>query len=143
MKAIIGIIIVGAAALGVLAFRGERAPMADTTESTAKAPVTEQSVKEFAINSFVEMIDGKPRPQLDPKELTVNEGDTVRLRVTVTKGTHDFHIDEFDIHRETPLDQEVVIEFKADKAGEFVYYCNMPGHRAAGHWGTLKVLKAE
>lgn len=143
-KLIIGIIVVISVVAVIFALRGDRTPVADTIETVDKVPAQDMApVKEFSINSFVEMVDGKPKPQFDVKELTVTEGDLIRLKVKVTKGTHDFNIDEFDIHQATPLDQEVVIEFKADKAGEFVYYCNMPGHRTAGHWGTLKVMKAE
>ena len=97
-------------------------------------------VKEFSIKSFTEFVDGKPKPQFDPNQIVVNKGDVVRLKVTVTKGVHNFNIDEYNIHQDTMLNQEATVEFTADKAGEFVYYCSMPGHRQAGHWGTLKVI---
>ena len=97
-------------------------------------------VKEFTMTSFVEMVDGKPKPQYSLKEITVNRGDLVRIKITVTAGTHNFNLDEFNIYAETPLNQEVTVEFTADKAGEFIYYCSIPGHRANGHWGTLKVI---
>lgn len=99
------------------------------------------TVREFTMQSFVEFVDDKPMPQYSLKELTVKKGEKVRLKVTNTKGMHDFNIDELNIHQPTPLNQEVVVEFTADKTGEFVYYCNLPGHRQAGHWGTLKVTE--
>ena len=98
-------------------------------------------VKEFVIESFVNMVDGKPQPRFSPDNLTVNKGDLVRIKITNIKGTHDFKIDEFGVYAETPLDQEVTVEFVADKAGSFEYYCTKPGHRQNGHWGTLKVLE--
>ena len=55
------------------------------------------------------------------------------------KGTHDFKIDEFNVYTETPLNQEAVVEFIADKPGKFEYYCSKTGHRQNGHWGTLIV----
>lgn len=97
-------------------------------------------VKEFEFDSFTEIIDGKYFPQFSTKEITVNKGDLVRLKITVTSGSHDFKIDEFDVYSETPTNETTVIEFVADQEGEFVYYCNKPGHRANGHWGTLKVI---
>lgn len=103
--------------------------------------VSNETVKEFAVQSFVEFMDGKPAPKFAPNKLSVKKGDRVRLRVTVTKGVHDFNIDEYNIHAVTPLDEEITIEFVADKAGDFVYYCNKTGHRAAGHWGTLTVTE--
>lgn len=108
-----------------------------TEEQTVKT--SEAPVKEFVMTSFYEMEDGKPFPQYSVKELRVKKGDRVRIKVTNTKGSHDINIDEFGVKAETPLDQEVTVEFTADKAGEFVYYCSKPGHRQNGHWGTLIV----
>lgn len=102
---------------------------------------TNVAVKEFAIKSFVEFVDGKPMPQYSPTAIALKKGDRVRLKVTVTKGVHDFNIDEYNIHVETPLNEEKIIEFTADKSGEFIYYCNKNGHRAAGHWGTLSITE--
>lgn len=114
-------------------------PSAVIAEPPAPAPA---AVKEFSMDSFYELVDGKPFPQFSVKELTVNEGDTVRITITNTKGVHDFSIDEFNVKAETPIGEPVTVEFTADRAGEFVYYCSKPGHRANGHWGTLKVLPA-
>src|SRR3989338_1552071 len=96
-------------------------------------------VKEFVMESYTEIIDEKYYPKFSPNEITVNKGDTVRIKITNTKGTHDFKIDEFNAYTETPLNEQVAVEFAADKAGSFEYYCTKPGHRANGHWGTLKV----
>lgn len=63
----------------------------------------------------------------------VNLGDTVRFRVTsiddayaagVEKGAkdHAFNIDEYDIQREVPAGQTIVVEFLADKRGTFTFY---------------------
>lgn len=101
----------------------------------------EENIKEFSMTSFVDVIDGKYYPQFSLKEIVVHKGDKVRIKITVTKGNHDFKIDEYGIYANTQLDKEEVVEFTADKAGEFVYYCAKPGHRALGHWGTLKVLE--
>lgn len=74
-------------------------------------------MKEFEMQSFYEIVDGRPKP-------------------------HDFVIDEYKVYAETPLNEEVVVEFVANRAGEFVYYyCAKPGHRQAGQWGTLKVIE--
>lgn len=111
---------------------------AQNNNSNQAAP--EAPVKEFSMTSFYEVVDGQPKPQYSLKEMTVNQGDKVRIKITVTKGAHDFNIDEFNIKAATPLNQEVTVEFTADKAGEFIYYCSVPGHRQNGHWGTFKVL---
>ncbi len=97
-------------------------------------------LKEFSMTSYTDIIDGKYHPNFSVKEITVNKGDRVKIKITEVSGVHNFNIDEYGINVDTPLNQEVVVDFTADKAGEFVYYCSKPGHRQNGHWGTLKVL---
>ncbi|MEK7139606.1 MAG: hypothetical protein AAB817_02805 [Patescibacteria group bacterium] len=111
----------------------------DPTPANNGAAVGE--VKSFTMTSFYELVDGQPKPQFSVREIAVKKGDKVRIVVTNTKGGHDFNLDEFNVHVVTPLNQEVVVEFTADQVGDFVYYCNTPGHRALGHWGTLKVTE--
>lgn len=96
-------------------------------------------IKEFTMTSWYEMKDGKASTNFSLKEIKVKKGDTVRIKVTNTKGSHDFSLDEYSIKKLTPLNQEVTIEFKADKAGSFKYYCSMPSHRQMGQEGTLIV----
>lgn len=92
-------------------------------------------VKEFAMDSY---FDDKG-VWFSVKEIRVNKGDRVRIAVTNIKGTHDFTLDEFGVKQETPLNETTTIEFVADKAGTFEYYCSKPGHRAKGQWGKLMV----
>ena len=101
-------------------------------EDTSNAPVKEFSMTSFYDNTGI---------WFSLKEISVNKGDIVRIKVTNIKGTHDFTLDEYGIKKMTPLNEEVVIEFTADKVGEFIYYCSVPGHRQKGQWGTLKVLE--
>ncbi len=117
--------------------------IAGCTTPTANAPAQTQEnpVKEFTMTAFYEIVDGKPKPQFSLNEIVVKKGETVRLKVTNTRGMHDVTIDEFKVYAELPPNEEVIVEFTADKAGEFVYYCAKPGHRAGGQWGTLKVLE--
>ncbi|MBS3078925.1 hypothetical protein J4218_02285 [Candidatus Pacearchaeota archaeon] len=100
-------------------------------EDTSNAPV-----KEFVMTSFYD----NTGIWFSLKEINVNKGDIVRIKVTNIKGTHDLTLDEYGIKKMTPLNEEVVIEFTADKVGEFIYYCSVPGHRQKGQWGTLKVI---
>lgn len=98
-------------------------------------------VKEFRMESFTNIVDGQFFPQFSIKEITVKKGDLVRLLINTTSGTHNINIDEFSIHEETPAGKITVVEFVADKVGEFEYYCSKPRHRELGHWGTLKVIE--
>jgi len=96
---------------------------------------TNSVVKEFTMTSFY----NNTGIWFSLKEISVNKGDIVKIKVTNIKGTHDFTLDEYGIKKMTPLNEEVVIEFTADKVGEFIYYCSVPGHRQKGQWGTLIV----
>ncbi|MCU0495919.1 MAG: copper-containing nitrite reductase [Anaerolineae bacterium] len=86
-------------------------------------------------------IDGVVNP-----ELVVNQGDTVRL--TVINGDpvlHDLKIDEFGAYTgEMNADEQtVVLEFVASQAGDFEYYCSIPGHRDIGMKGVFRVIASE
>lgn len=123
---ILAVVIVIIAAIAIVALN-----------KTGQAPeATGPAAKEFSMTSFYDSTG----TWFSLKEISVAKGDVVRIKVTNIKGTHDFTLDEYGIKEITPLNQEVAIEFTADKAGEFVYYCSVPGHRQKGQWGTLKVL---
>lgn len=143
MKKIIvwlGVIVVIIILLVVWVNNSKKVVSSDKTENVSGlSSSNNQDVKEFTMTSFVEMVDGQPKPQFSLKEINVKKGDRVRIKITVTSGMHDFKIDEYGVYADTQLGKESVVEFVADKAGEFTYYCTKPGHRQNGHWGTLKV----
>lgn len=143
MKMTNGIIIallLGFLIFGCVSGGTQYAPGPGTASNTTPASgnIT-HPIKEFVVQSYTEIINGTYHPKFSPTELTVNKGDLVRLRINVTSGMHSFKIDEFGVFSETPTNQVTTVEFVADKTGEFVYYCAKPGHRQAGHWGTLRV----
>ena len=82
-------------------------------------------------------IDGQINPNL-----SANVGDTVRIIVINGDPVlHNLNIEDFgqatgDMQTQ---DQQVILEFIADKPGEFVYHCSVPGHHEIGMWGTLTV----
>jgi nitrite reductase (NO-forming) len=80
-------------------------------------------------------IDGQENP-----DLFANEGDTVSITLVIGDGRfHDIVIDEFNAA--TPVfgetGQEETIQFVADQAGTFFYYCSVSGHRQSGMEGQL------
>ena len=148
-KIIITVIIIGVLAVAAVitfnktnqtAENGNTANNAQNNNVAETAPAVaenkESAVKEFTMTAFYD----DTGIWFSLKEISVSKGDIVRMKVTNIKGTHDFTLDEYGIKKMTPLNEEVVIEFTADKAGEFIYYCSVPGHRQKGQWGTLKVL---
>ena len=126
----------------------ETQPAVETKTETETAPVVDiktdvkvevGSVKEFSMTAYYDQALKKALFSLP--EMKVKKGDKVKVKITNTMGMHDFVIDELKVAKELPLNEEVVVEFTADKAGEFVYYCSKPGHKASGQWGTLKVTE--
>ena len=77
-----------------------------------------------------------------PNTMTVKKGDTVRVVFKNVGGFHDFVIDEFDVATaQINGGAEEAVEFVADKAGTFEYYCSVGSHREQGMVGTLTVTE--
>jgi len=58
-----------------------------------------------------------------PETISVNQGDKVVLNVTATDKDHGFGIEALNIDRALPKGKTVVIEFVAEKKGEFTIKC--------------------
>lgn len=78
--------------------------------------------------------------KFDTSEIRVKEGDTVKITFKNAGGTHDFVIDEFDVAaKQASGPSEEVLEFVADKAGTYEFYCSVGKHRAMGMKGKFIV----
>lgn len=78
--------------------------------------------------------------KFNPATLTVNKGDMVKITFVNSGGSHDFTLDEFDVQTKTlNTGQQETVEFMADTAGSFEYYCSVANHRSMGMKGTLIV----
>lgn len=141
LKLGLGALVVVLVALGFYRMQGDTGADMQNASMTPSptASVVSGGVKEFTMTSYYDPVGQKPH--FSVPEIAVKKGDTVRIKVTNTFGMHNFKIDEFNVFANTPLNEEVIVEFVADKTGEFVYYCAMPGHRAAGQFGTLRVTE--
>jgi heme/copper-type cytochrome/quinol oxidase subunit 2 len=89
---------------------------ASEPEAVEQGPATE--VKEFEIIAR--------QFNFEPETIEVNEGDTVRLKMRTIDVAHGFVLDAFDIDERLNPGDEVVVEFIADKTGDFDFYCNVP-----------------
>ncbi len=105
-------------------------PMTTTIITTTQS---NSEVKEFTITA--------KRFDFTPSTITVDKGDQVRLKITSTDVTHGFAIDEYGIDERLPPNQEAVIEFTADKAGAFTFYCSV--FCGSGHSGMNGQLIVE
>ncbi len=84
-------------------------------------------------------IDGKSNPNLE-----VRLGDVVQVILINGEGAeHDITFPDFNATSDHVIGKGAssVIVFRADKEGEFVYYCTLPGHRQAGMEGKILVKK--
>lgn len=69
----------------------------------------------------------------DVKEIKVKKGDTVKIVFNNKEGFHDWVLDEFDAKtKQIKEGESETIEFVADKAGTYEYYCSVGKHRANG-----------
>ncbi len=76
-----------------------------------------------------------------PNTITVNKGDTVKLKITSIQGTHGFMLSEFGINERLVQGNTVDVEFVADKVGTFTFACSVPCGR--GHGGMRGQLVVE
>jgi cytochrome c oxidase subunit II len=70
--------------------------------------------------------------EFSQKEIRVHQGDRVILHVTATDGNHGVGIQGYTESVQVNEGETKTLEFVADKAGNFTYYCNVPcgsGHR--------------
>jgi nitrosocyanin len=105
---------------------------AANTEGASTSAQTQGAVKHFTVtgSSF----------KFAPSTLTVNKGDKVQITFQNSSGIHDFVIDEFNVESTRISEgQTDTVEFTADKAGSFKYYCSVGNHRQMGMEGTLVV----
>lgn len=100
--------------------------------SPSASPSAETGVKEFTIvgSSF----------KFAPSQITVKQGDKVKITLKNTGGTHDLFIDGYKIQTKViNSGAEDTIEFTADKAGTFDFWCTVGNHKAMGMVGKLVV----
>lgn len=83
-------------------------------------------------------IDGKVNPML-----IVHEGETIQINLINGEGAeHDIVVEQYAVRSNRILERGAssTVSFTADKSGEFVYFCSIPGHREAGMEGRIQVI---
>lgn len=95
-------------------------------------PMKADPLKEFAV-------EGK-NFEFSVKEIHVAKGDFVRINFTSTGGTHDLRIDDYEVGTDVVgAGKSSSLEFMAEKAGTFEFYCSVGTHRQMGMVGKLIV----
>ncbi len=65
------------------------------------------------------------RYAFDPPRIEVNQDDLVKIQLYTDDIAHSLTIDDYRIAKRVSPGQPVTFEFRADRAGEFPYYCNL------------------
>jgi nitrite reductase (NO-forming) len=76
--------------------------------------------------------------------LIASAGDSVRIILINGDGMpHDIFLPDIGVQSAMTaiLGEHAIVEFKVSVSGEFVYFCSVPGHRAAGMEGLLVVMQ--
>lgn len=141
-KIIITILIVAVAAFGIIWWVGQgnnSQPQQPQPNGTVNTNGEQEPVEEQPIAADFTLIGTEYA--FDVEEITVNEGDRVRVTF-MNEGSmpHDFVIDEFEARTRILQPGEIdTIEFVADASGTFEYYCSVGTHRELGMVGTIIV----
>ena len=100
-------------------------------------------VKEFSIFGAIrDVTDYRFSDSIPGPNLAVEEGDMVRIVFSVPEKdiAHALAITEFGVGSPTVgAGESTVIEFIADRTGEFHYFCPLPSHRTLGMEGKFVV----
>ncbi|MBI1733924.1 MAG: nitrite reductase, copper-containing [Candidatus Rokubacteria bacterium] len=114
-----------------------KSPAAEYTPTVRFQLKTELAGGKMAFVGVGGPIDGVVNPPL-----RVAEGDVVQVTLVNNDGIeHDVVFPEFNAATDRVFRKGAssVTVFRADKAGEFTYFCALPGHRQAGMEGKLAV----
>lgn len=110
------------------------------TPAMTPAPTPGQGVREFLVTAR--------NFSFSLSEMRVVKGNTVWVTLHSEEGRHDWRIDEFGAGTDRLLGintailqagQQETVQFVADKAGTFEYYCSIGNHREMGMRGNLIV----
>ena len=128
---------------------GDSAGSDDPMESMAGEPGGDDMAHDHGESSPV--VEGARRIEVnatsfafDPDEITVEVDEDVAIVLSSDDLFHDFVVDddEVDVHVAAEKDETAEGGLKAEAAGEYTFYCSVPGHREAGMEGTLIVNAA-
>lgn len=140
-QVIIGILILAVIGVG-LAFattnRSVQQSPSTATQAPANTAAPEPSVPQTDEVRIINIEAGSF--YYKPNEITVKQGEKVRIVMNSVSMMHDFNIDELGV--KMPIIQNGntgTVEFTADRKGSFEYYCSVGQHRANGQVGTIIV----
>jgi cytochrome c oxidase subunit II len=114
-------------ALVLVACSGE-----DTRPAPADGTLAETPTGNAVNGNVVEIAMTAKNWEFEPNVIRVKKGDIVRISVTSEDVAHGVGIEGYTQFVKLEAGETAVLEFTADKAGTFRFYCNVPcgqGHR--------------
>jgi heme/copper-type cytochrome/quinol oxidase subunit 2 len=75
-----------------------------------------------------------------PNTVIVNQGDTVHISLTAVDGNYDFTQPNYGLSLAIAKGQSKVVQFDADTAGKFTFYCASCGGPTKGPTGYIEVV---
>lgn len=155
---IIGAIVVGALLIGGIAYSQlsgsnstedarvteqtqEALPDMTTQTTTETAPAAETASDSPAMAADVKVVEIEGGAfYYKPNEIRVKKGEKVKVVMKSVDMMHDFVIDELGVKMPIAKSGETgTVEFTADQAGTYEFYCSVGQHRAQGQVGKLIV----
>ncbi len=108
----------------------DSADLPETTETVATEETTETTETEIKPTEVESVLTGETKEftldakkwLFNPNELTVNQGDKVKLTITSSDLVFTFAVPEFGVEKE--VSGTALVEFTADKAGKFGFECS-------------------
>jgi nitrite reductase (NO-forming) len=113
----------------------EASPMASPSASPMASPAAE-CAPAAAGGTTIDMGDLYFKP--NSFTISANTEVTVTLK-NVGALPHDFNIDQLNVHSPVVQPGQTATVTIKGAAGTYQYYCNQPGHKAAGMVGTLTI----
>lgn len=108
-------------------------------KSVPTAEPTKTETDKMAVEAETFTIDAS-NFKFSTKEIKVKKGTKVKIVLNVKEGLHDWVVDEFNARtKQINEGKSDTVEFMADKAGTFEYYCSVLQHRKMGMVGKLIV----
>lgn len=134
---------IGAIVIGVLLFGGyalfanKGAGSSSQVVPTQTLQVTQKTVVSTPTSSPIsgdikEFTMTAKKFEFSPANITVKEGDKVKLTINSLDVPHGFSIDELNIKQDIEVGKPAIIEFTATKKGTFRFYCSLfcgTGHK--------------
>ena len=79
--------------------------------------------------------------KFEPKQIAIDRGDQMTVKVTSADMRHIFTIDALKIKVDIPAKKTMIVNLMGKPEGTYTFYCTVPGHRERGMVGTLSIGK--